>query len=117
MEDSLYREIILEHYQNPQNYGVVKNSDFKKDGINPTCGDKILITGKIKNGILTEVKFTSLGCAISKSSASLFSEKIKGMKIIDINKLTEKNALEILPIEITPARHNCALLFFRTINK
>lgn len=115
MEDSLYREIILEHWQKPQNYGVVRNYNFKREGNNPTCGDKIQITGKISKGKLIDIKFTSTGCAISKASASLFSENIRGMKMFEINQLTEKNALEILPVEITPARHNCALLFFRTL--
>jgi nitrogen fixation NifU-like protein len=117
MEDPLYREIILEHWQNPQNYGQVKNPDFTVEGTNPTCGDKISITGKIHNGKLTEIKFTSSGCAISKASASLLSEKIKGQSIIKMKNMSIKEVLKELPIEITPARHNCALLCFRTISK
>ena len=117
MEDPLYREIILEHWQNPQNYGVVKNADFDLNDNNPSCGDKIRITGKIKNGKLIEVKFESVGCAISKASASLFTEQIKGMPISKIMKMKEADVLKNLGVEISPARHPCALLAFRTIQK
>jgi nitrogen fixation protein NifU and related proteins len=117
MDDPLYREIILEHWQNPQNYGTMKNPDFKVEGNNPTCGDIITITGIIKNDKLTDIKFTSDGCAISKASASLFTEKIKGLKLKEIKKLDQEDALEELGVTITPARHNCALLCFKTIQK
>jgi nitrogen fixation NifU-like protein len=115
MEDSLYREIILEHWQNPQNYGVVKNPGFDVSDTNPTCGDKIRITGRIRGGKLIEIKFTCMGCAISKASASLFTEQIKGMQISKIKNLKDADVLKNLPIEITPARNNCALLCFKTI--
>lgn len=117
MQDPLYREIILEHWQNPQNYGVLKNPDFDVSGANITCGDKIRLTGKIKNGMLTEVAFTGEGCAISKASASLFTENIKGMNLTKIIKIGEKKALENLPISISSARQNCALLCFRALQK
>jgi nitrogen fixation protein NifU and related proteins len=117
MEDPLYREIILEHWQNPQNYGVVKNADFDVKDNNPSCGDKIRVTGKIKNGKLIDVKFESVGCAISKASASLFTAAIKGMGVSKIKKIKDADVLKNLPIEITPARHNCALLCFKTIQR
>lgn len=117
MEDPLYREIILEHWQNPQNYGIIKNADFTINGNNPTCGDTIIITGKIINNKLTEIKFTSEGCAISKASASLFSEKIKGLRLSEIKKMTQEDSLEELGVKISPARHNCALLMFKAMHK
>lgn len=117
MQDPLYREIILEHWQNPQNYGVIKNPDIDVSEVNITCGDKIRLTGKIENGKLTKVAFTSEGCAISKASASLFCEKIKGIKLIKIKKINKKDVLKNLSIEISPARHNCALLCFRALQK
>ena len=116
-DDPLYREIILEHWQNPQNFGVVKHAGFDIKGNNPTCGDSIRITGIIKSNKLVEIKFVGEGCAISKASASLFTEFIKGKKITQLKKLTENDALKKLPIEITPSRHNCALLCIRTLQK
>ncbi len=117
MQDPLYREIILEHWQNPQNYGIIKNPDIDVSEVNTTCGDKIRLTGKIRNGKLTEVAFVSDGCAISKASASLLTEEVKGMKLAKIKKIDQEDVLKNLPVSITPARHNCALLCFRALQK
>ncbi|HEX3082830.1 MAG TPA: iron-sulfur cluster assembly scaffold protein, partial [Candidatus Saccharimonadia bacterium] len=65
MEDPLYREIILEHWQHPQHYGVVAPADFDLSESNPLCGDQIRLTGRIEDGRLVEVAFTGEGCAIS----------------------------------------------------
>ncbi len=117
MQDPLYREIILEHWQHPQNYGVIKNADIDVQDNNPLCGDEIRITGKIKDGKLIKIAFTGEGCAVSKASASLFTEKIKGMKIDDIKKITPEEVLEEVGISLTPARMKCALLVYTTLEK
>jgi nitrogen fixation protein NifU and related proteins len=117
MNDPLYREIILEHWQNPQNYGVVKNPDIDVSEVNSTCGDKIRLTAKIKNNKIVQIQFVSDGCAISKASASLFTEKIKNKDITKIQKLTKEDVLKNLPVKISPARHNCALLCFHALQK
>lgn len=117
MQDPLYREIILEHWKNPQNYGTIKNPDFDVSEINTTCGDRLRITGKIENGKLTKIAFTGEGCAISKASASLFTEKIKESKLTEIKKIDEEKVFKNLPITVSPARHNCALLCYRALRK
>jgi len=117
MQDPLYREIILDHWKNPQNYGIIKNPNIDVSEVNVICGDIIRLTGKIKNRKLTEIAFTGAGCAISKASASLFTEKIRGNELAKIKKITEKNVLKNLPVSITPARYNCALLCFRALKK
>lgn len=115
MQDPLYREIILEHWTNPQNYGVIKDADFVVDDNNPSCGDEIHITGKIENGTLVKIAFTGEGCAISKASASLFTEKIKGAEISEIKKITPDEVLEEMGLQLTPARMKCALLVYSTL--
>jgi len=117
MQDPLYRELILEHWQNPQNYGVVKNADIDVTESNPLCGDEIRFTAKVKDGALTNVKFSGEGCAISKASASIFTEKIKNMKIADIKKITPDEVLSGLGLELTPARVKCGLLILQTTKK
>lgn len=117
MQDLLYREIILEHWKNPQNYGTIKNPDFDVSEVNVTCGDTIRLMGKIENGILEKIAFIGEGCVISKASASLFTEAIKGMKLVKIKKIDKEKVLENLSIPISLARHNCALLCFRTLRK
>lgn len=113
--DPLYREIILDNWQNPQNYGVIRHADFDVIQNNPLCGDIIRVTGKIIDGKLTKIAFSGEGCAISKASASLFTEEIKGEKVEKIKKITEKDVLKLLGIDLTPARMKCALLVYKTI--
>ena len=115
--DPLYREIILEHWQHPQNSGVIKDADFDLTENNPLCGDKIRLTGKIKNRKLREIAFEGVGCAISQASASLFTEEIKGESLDAIKKKKEKDVLGLLGIDLTPARIKCALLVFKTLQK
>src|SRR5574342_802565 len=115
MQDPLYRELILEHWQNPQNFGVIKNPDLDFTESNPLCGDEIRLTAKVKNGLIEEVKFSGEGCAISKASASIFTEKIKGKKILEVKKITEKEVLSGLGLELTPARIKCGLLIYQTV--
>jgi nitrogen fixation protein NifU and related proteins len=113
--DPLYREIILEHWQNPQNAGVIKNTDFDVMEVNPLCGDKIRLTGKLENGKLTEIAFEGVGCAISQASASLFTEDVKGESLVLLKDKREKDVLDLLGIELTPARTKCALLVLKTL--
>lgn len=117
MNDPLYREIILEHWQYPQNYGIVKDADFDVTDSNPLCGDEIRLTGKIKDGILQQIAFTGEGCAISKASASLFTEEIKGKRVDEIKKITQAKILEELGIPLTPVRTKCALLIYLAVRR
>ncbi|HVA97056.1 MAG TPA: SUF system NifU family Fe-S cluster assembly protein [Candidatus Acidoferrales bacterium] len=115
--DPLYREIILEHWQHPQNYGVLKNADIDVVENNPLCGDAIRLTIRLEDKKIKEVLFSGDGCAISKASASLFTEEIKGASLEEIKKIKEKDVLNLLGIELTPARTKCALLILRTLQK
>jgi nitrogen fixation NifU-like protein len=115
--DPLYREIILENWQNPQNYGVVEKPDIDVEDFNLLCGDMIHLTGKRKNGKLIEIAFTGEGCAISKASASLFTEEIKGKSFDSLKKIKEQDLLDLLEIELTPARIKCALLVYKALRK
>jgi nitrogen fixation NifU-like protein len=117
MEDQLYREIILEHFKNPLNYGIVSSPDFEIEDFNPLCGDEIKITGKIKNGKLIEIKFQSLGCAISKASASIMTESFLNESIDIILEKEPDDYLKLLEIELSPSRIKCALLGFSALKK
>lgn len=117
MEDPIYRDIILDHFKNPSNYGMLEHPDFKTTDYNPLCGDEISITGKVKNGKLISVKFESRGCAISKASASIMTEKFINMDIDEIKKTTPENYLKLLEIELSPSRIKCALLGYSALKK
>lgn len=83
----LYRELIIDHNKNPKNFGEIRGADFHAEGINPLCGDKYSVFIKLENGKISRAGFTGSGCAISKSSASMMTESIKGKSV--------KEALEL----------------------
>ncbi len=79
--DHLYRQVIMDHYKNPRNKGKLADSNMTIDMNNPTCGDRIHLTMKVENGIVTDAKFEGEGCSISMSSASMMTVAIKGKPI------------------------------------
>lgn len=115
--DTLYREIILEHWKNPQNYGVLGHADIDISEHNPLCGDEMRITAHIVDNKVSDILFISEGCAISKASASLFTEKVKGLSLAEIRNVTPDDVLAELGIALTPTRMKCALLVYTTLQK
>ncbi|MEK7580787.1 MAG: iron-sulfur cluster assembly scaffold protein [Patescibacteria group bacterium] len=140
----LYREEILEHWQNPLNFGEMKNADLVIEQVNPLCGDEVtfyfrfsishpeLDSGskkipkqvrndewQIANGQwrISEVSFTGSGCAISIASASILSENIKNKKISTLSKITGEDVLKLIGGPVAPARLKCAFLSLEVIRK
>ena len=107
--DDLYRDYILEHYRRPHNFGVIDEPTARYEGANPLCGDRITLMLGIKDGVVADVAFTGRGCAISQASASLLTDEIKGKPVADVAKLTSQDLLDLIGIEISPARLKCAL--------
>jgi nitrogen fixation NifU-like protein len=113
--DDLYRDYILEHYRRPHNFGVLENPTATYEGANPLCGDRITMMLGIRDGVVAEVGFTGRGCAISQASASLLTDEIKGKPLDEVAKLNTQDLLDLLGIEISPARLKCALLSLDTL--
>ena len=86
-EEDIYKENILDHYKNPHNFGSLENPTFSNKENNPLCGDQIEIFVNTKDNEIKEIKFQGNGCAISMASASMLTEKVKGMSIEEGVKL------------------------------
>jgi nitrogen fixation NifU-like protein len=114
--DDLYRDYILEHYRHPHNFGIIEAPDARYEGANPLCGDRITMMLGIRDGVVAEVAFTGRGCAISQASASLLTDEIKGKSVDEVATITPANVLDLLGIEISPARLKCALLSLDTVS-
>ena len=109
--DDLYREFILEHYRNPQNYGNLDEPTFAADGQNPLCGDELHVEVRVNDaGRVEAVGFTGHGCAISQASMSILSDELIGKSLDEVAALTRADIVELLGIELTPVRLKCALL-------
>ena len=86
----LYQEVILDHNRSPRNFGPLEDADLRADGHNPLCGDKLSIAVNVVDGVVTDIRFEGSGCAISKASASLMTEGIKGRTLDEARKLFER---------------------------
>lgn len=86
----LYRQVIMDHYKNPRNKGILNDPTYRTVHIkNPTCGDDITIQSKIENGVVKDIRHDGTGCSICCSSASVMSETLIGKFIEDAKKITE----------------------------
>ena len=113
--DDLYRDYILEHYRRPHNFGVIEEPSATFEGANPLCGDRITMQLAVKDGIVTDVGFTGRGCAISQASASLLTDEVRGKPVADVAAIQAVDLLDLLGIEISPARLKCAMLSFDSL--
>ena len=85
------------------------------EGSNPLCGDRITMQLTVQDGVVTDVGFTGRGCAISQASASLLTDEIKGKPVGEVAAFAATDLLELLGIEISPARLKCAMLSFDSL--
>lgn len=93
-----YKEIISEHHRNPRNFGKIK-TPFHGKAHNPACGDDIEIYLKVDNGKITDVKFYGKGCAVSTASASMLTEKVKGMNVEQAKNLKKEDIFEMIGVK------------------
>jgi nitrogen fixation protein NifU and related proteins len=83
----LYQEVILDHNKRPRNYRVMENADHRADGHNPLCGDRVTVFVRLTGDRIDDVSFQGSGCAISKASASLMTDSVKGQSLGDVEAL------------------------------
>ncbi|HKA11472.1 MAG TPA: SUF system NifU family Fe-S cluster assembly protein [Candidatus Dormibacteraeota bacterium] len=115
LDDQFYREYILDHYKNPRNFGRLEAADISHEEYNPLCGDMVGMDFRMLDGVIQDVRFHGRGCAISQASASLMTERLKGMRVEDARKISKEDVLGELGIEISPARLKCALLSLKVL--
>jgi nitrogen fixation NifU-like protein len=86
----LYQEVILDHNRRPRNWGALADATRTAEGYNPLCGDRLTLHVKIDGDRLTAVSFEGSGCAISKASASLMTDAVKGRTLIEALELFDR---------------------------
>jgi len=129
----LYQEVIVDHSKHPRNYGSLKDANYKKEGYNPLCGDKLTVYILEDQGAIQNLQFEGSGCAISMASASLMTEVLKGKTREEIAELFHdfhqlitqghEAALEeklgklsvLAGVSEFPARVKCATLAWHTL--
>jgi nitrogen fixation protein NifU and related proteins len=86
----LYQEVILDHNRKPRNWGALADASHRAEGLNPLCGDHILLTVKLNAGQVEGVAFEGEGCAICKASASMMTTSVKGKTVADAETLVQE---------------------------
>jgi nitrogen fixation NifU-like protein len=114
--DDLYRELIIDHYKNPQYRGQLDPHDISFEDDNPLCGDHIRIDLRVGvDSRITEAAFEGHGCAISQASADLLLESIQGKTLDEVKLLTKQDILDMLGLQLGPVRLKCALLSLKVL--
>jgi nitrogen fixation protein NifU and related proteins len=86
--NDLYQELILDHNARPHHFGELKDANHQADGINPLCGDQLKVMLHLDNqGVINDVAFIGTGCAISKASASIMTDAVKGKTTQEVEQL------------------------------
>ncbi len=132
--DSLYREVILDHFQNPRNHRKLPMPTVSVDGKNPLCGDEITLQMIVDDGVIKEVAWSGKGCAISQASVSVLTENVAGKTVSEARAMIEEvkgvmagkvdaeslnmGDLEALAgVRQFPVRIKCALLGWTTLEE
>ena len=130
----LYQEILLQHNSKPRNFRKLDDANRTADGYNPLCGDIVHLFLKVDDGVITDVGFQGSGCAISRASASMLTESVKGQTVdrarevfdafhrmltepdeeVDYDTLEDLESLA--GVSEFPTRIKCAILAWHTLN-
>ena len=86
----LYQEVILDHNRRPRNFRTMEDANRKQEGYNPLCGDRLMLYVKLEADRIADVAFQGTGCAISKASASLMTDALKGKTVKEARELFEQ---------------------------
>jgi len=86
----LYQQVIIEHNKKPRNYGDLEPCTHHAHGLNPLCGDDIVLKVVVADGIVQDIRFTGQGCAISKASSSLMTVNVKGKPLAEAEQMVEQ---------------------------
>ena len=114
---NIYQEKLLDHYNNPKNFGELVAPDVAIELENVSCGDSIKMQLIVKEGIIEDIKFSGEGCAVAIGSASMLTEYVKGKKLKELANFTLDDLIDLLGIELTISRIKCASLSLETLNK
>ncbi|PJZ64347.1 SUF system NifU family Fe-S cluster assembly protein [Leptospira wolffii] len=135
LSDSLYKEVLIDHYQNPRHHGVLEHPDLHGEGVNPLCGDEVELFLKLDKDKIADITFTGKGCSISQASASMLTESLYGKTLEEAKELLSKFKAMLLEdkdphfseeyedlesleaVKKLPARIKCAVLAWNTLEK
>ena len=127
--DSLYQEVILDHYKHPKHKGLSKEKDVQVHHVNPSCGDEVTLNLVVDGGIVRDISWDGVGCSISQASISIMTELVIGKSVAEAHAIMDnfsllmaskgaesgdesilEDAVALAGVSKFPARVKCALL-------
>ncbi len=105
----MYSDIVMEHFSNPRNAGVIEDADGVGEVGNPLCGDMMTFYIKVNNNTLEDVKFQTFGCVAAIAVSSIVSEMAKGKKVDEAQQITRKAVAQALG-GLPPNKMHCSNL-------
>ncbi len=133
--DTLYRQVIMDHYKHPRNRGEFEDESMTIEMNNPTCGDRIFLQFQLDGDVVEDIKFTGEGCSISLASASMMTQAVKGKKIdqalhlsdlfsdmmlgkeVDMDEFGLEDIEALQGVSNFPARIKCATLAWKAMER
>ena len=112
-----YRSVVLEHFRRPRNRGPLADASASAEGANPLCGDRVRVELRADDGIVSEARFTADACALCVASASLVTDRARGMTVSDAARIDAAWLFASLQGEPPLARRKCATLPLDTLHR
>ena len=128
----LYQEVVMDHNRRPRNFRKPDGANRQAEGFNPLCGDQVTVYLAVEGNVIEDVGFQGVGCAISKASASMMTETLKGLSLDDAGKVFDEfhsmitqedfdadmlgDAELLAGVSRYPARIKCATLSWHALN-
>jgi nitrogen fixation NifU-like protein len=115
MIKNLYKEDLMDHYQNPKNFGALQGPCLVSERLNPSCGDTVLFAVRVDQGVIQDVRFTGNGCVLSIAAASKLSEFVKGQPAQHIAQLDQHFMQELVGMQVGFSRMQCITLSLQAL--
>jgi nitrogen fixation NifU-like protein len=112
-----YRTIVLEHFKHPRNRGTLDDASHSADGVNPLCGDRIRIQLRLDDDVVVDARFVADACALCVASASLLTERLRGLSVQDAMAIDAAWMFGVLDGEPPLGRRKCAVLPIDTMRR
>lgn len=111
-----YSELVIEHFQNPRNVGIIEDADGVGKMGSPVCGDLMEIYIKVENSHIADIKFRTFGCGAAIASGSMASEMIKGKSLAEAETVTDEDVAKALG-GLPEKKMHCSNLAASTLHK
>lgn len=115
--NNLYEQDLLDHYQNPRNFGLLDSFDFVSPVFNPSCGDSVTICAQVLDGKILQISFQGKGCILSVAMSSKLTEFALGKELKMLLELDDALVEQLLKMQLGPKRLQCGMLSVMALQK